>query len=50
MDAETHDQAVAGISHLPLLLSAALAEAVAGEGRRRTGRWPPGWPRAAGVT
>ncbi len=30
MDAETHDQAVAGISHLPLLLSAALAEAVAG--------------------
>jgi prephenate dehydrogenase len=30
MDAETHDQAVAGISHLPLLLSLALAEAVAG--------------------
>lgn len=30
MDAETHDVAVAGISHLPLLLSAALVEAVAG--------------------
>ncbi len=30
LDAETHDRAVAGISHLPLLLSAALAEAVAG--------------------
>lgn len=30
MDAEPHDVAVAGISHLPLLLSAALAEAVAG--------------------
>ncbi|MBI3749386.1 MAG: prephenate dehydrogenase/arogenate dehydrogenase family protein [Chloroflexi bacterium] len=31
MDAETHDRAVAAISHLPLLLSAALAEAIAGE-------------------
>ncbi|HEX7950355.1 MAG TPA: prephenate dehydrogenase/arogenate dehydrogenase family protein [Candidatus Limnocylindrales bacterium] len=30
MDAETHDLAVAGISHLPLLLSAALSESVAG--------------------
>jgi prephenate dehydrogenase len=30
VDAETHDQAVAGVSHLPLLLSAALVEAVAG--------------------
>ncbi len=30
IDASTHDEAVAGISHLPLLLSAALAEAVAG--------------------
>jgi prephenate dehydrogenase len=28
MDAVTHDQAVAGISHLPLLLAAALVEAV----------------------
>jgi prephenate dehydrogenase len=32
LDAETHDQAVAGTSHLPLLLSAALVEAVAGPG------------------
>lgn len=30
MDAEAHDRAVAGISHLPLLLAAALVEAVAG--------------------
>jgi prephenate dehydrogenase len=30
MDAYAHDRAVAGISHLPLLLAAALAEAVAG--------------------
>ena len=30
MDADAHDLAVAGISHLPLLLAAALAETVAG--------------------
>jgi prephenate dehydrogenase len=30
MDAATHDRAVAGVSHLPLLLAAALVEAVAG--------------------
>ncbi len=30
MDAATHDRAVAGISHLPLLLATALVEAVAG--------------------
>jgi prephenate dehydrogenase len=30
MDAGTHDRAVAGISHLPLVLAAALVEAVAG--------------------
>jgi prephenate dehydrogenase len=30
LDAATHDRAVAGISHLPLLLSAALVDAVAG--------------------
>ena len=30
MDAATHDAAVAGISHLPLILAAALVEAVAG--------------------
>jgi prephenate dehydrogenase len=33
MDAGTHDRAVAGISHLPLVLSAALVEAVAGTAR-----------------
>lgn len=32
MDAGTHDHAVAGISHLPLVLAAALVEAVAGVG------------------
>jgi prephenate dehydrogenase len=32
MDAGTHDRAVAGISHLPLLLAAALVETVAGPG------------------
>lgn len=30
LDASTHDRAVAGISHLPLVLAAALVEAVAG--------------------
>ena len=30
MDAEAHDQAVAGVSHLPLLLAVALVEAVVG--------------------
>jgi prephenate dehydrogenase len=30
MDAEAHDRAVAGISHLPLVVAAALVEAVAG--------------------
>ena len=44
MDAETHDQAVAGISHLPLLLSAALAEAVAGASARDD---PEGWATAS---
>lgn len=32
LEAVVHDRAVAGISHLPLLLAAALAEAVAGRG------------------
>jgi prephenate dehydrogenase len=44
MDAETHDQAVAGISHLPLLLSAALAEAVAGSDAGDAGA---GWATAS---
>jgi prephenate dehydrogenase len=32
LDATTHDRAVAGISHLPMLLAAALVDAVAGPG------------------
>jgi prephenate dehydrogenase len=44
LDAETHDQAVAGISHLPLLLSAALAEAVAGSDAGEAGA---GWATAS---
>ena len=54
MDAEAHDQAVAGISHLPLLLSAALAEAVTGTTPGEAGAgWATAardWPRAAGGT
>jgi prephenate dehydrogenase len=46
MDAVTHDRAVAGISHLPLLLAAALTEAVAGPNRTAT---PDDWPVAAGL-
>ena len=42
MDALTHDAAAAAISHLPLVVAAALAEAVAGAGVER-----PGWPAAA---
>ncbi len=43
MDAETHDTAVAAISHLPLILAASLVEAVAGppDGAAR-----PDWPQA----
>ena len=42
MGAAAHDAAAAAISHLPLLVAAALVEAVAGaEGER------PGWPAAA---
>lgn len=39
LDAATHDLAVAAISHLPLVVSAALVEAVAGPGNE-------GWPLA----
>jgi prephenate dehydrogenase len=42
LGAREHDEAVAGISHLPLVLAAALVEAVAGDGS--TDR--PGWPLA----
>jgi prephenate dehydrogenase len=44
MSAAEHDSAVAAISHLPLVLSAALVEAVAGSGR---GPSRPDWPAAA---
>jgi prephenate dehydrogenase len=44
MDAGTHDLAVAAISHLPLVLAAALVEAVAGPDAG--GASPPGWPVA----
>jgi prephenate dehydrogenase len=45
MDAGEHDRAVAAISHLPLVLAAALVEAVAGiPGRERTD-----WPVAASL-
>lgn len=39
LDAETHDRSVAGVSHLPLLLAAALVEAVAGSAGS-----PQDWP------
>lgn len=44
--AADHDRAVAGISHLPLIVAAALVEAVAGIG---TGPPNQGWPIAAGL-
>jgi prephenate dehydrogenase len=44
MDAASHDLAVAAISHLPLVIAAALVEAVAGADA--DGASPPGWPMA----
>lgn len=44
MDGVTHDRAVAGISHLPLVLAAALVEAVAGPG---SGAPRADWPVAS---
>ncbi|MEX1170794.1 MAG: prephenate dehydrogenase/arogenate dehydrogenase family protein [Chloroflexota bacterium] len=44
VDAADHDRAVAGISHLPLILAAALVESVAGGG---AGSARPDWPTAA---
>ncbi len=42
MKAEAHDQAVAAISHMPLVVSAALVEAVAGgPGRPENDEWLP---------
>jgi prephenate dehydrogenase len=46
MSADEHDAVVAGISHLPLVLSAALVEVVAGTGSRERGA---DWPRAASL-
>jgi prephenate dehydrogenase len=43
LDAKEHDEAVAGISHLPLVIAAALVESVAG----RAGATRDGWARAA---
>jgi prephenate dehydrogenase len=43
MSAEAHDAAVAAISHLPLVVSAALVEAVSGI---RGGEPDPDWPAA----
>lgn len=46
MSAHEHDTAVAAISHLPLVVAAALVEAVAGVG---DGPVRPDWPVAAGL-
>jgi prephenate dehydrogenase len=45
MDAEAHDRAVAGISHLPLVIAVALVEAVVGS----VGEAARDWPAAAGL-
>ncbi len=45
MDGPTHDEAVAGISHLPLILATALAEAVVGS----PGALRDDWPTASGL-
>ena len=47
MDAAAHDRAVAGISHLPLIVAVALVEAVVGATEARAGYG--GWPDAAGL-
>jgi prephenate dehydrogenase len=47
LDAAEHDHAVAGVSHLPLLLAAALVESVAGVG---AGAERPDWSTASGLT
>jgi prephenate dehydrogenase len=46
LGAEAHDRAVAGISHLPLIVAAALVEAVAGDDQ---GGASLDWPTAAGL-
>ena len=51
MEATTHDRAVAGISHLPLVVSAALVEAIAigGDPAGVPGSASEDWPIAAGL-
>ena len=46
LGAAAHDRAVAGISHLPLVVAAALVEAVAGNGSAGSSA---DWPTAAGL-
>jgi prephenate dehydrogenase len=48
MDAATHDRAVAGISHLPLVVAAALVEAVAGTASRPGTDWETARALSAG--
>jgi len=48
MDPDDHDAAVAAISHLPLVLSAALVEAVAGRSGQPRDGWSLAAPLAAG--
>jgi prephenate dehydrogenase len=45
MTAADHDAAVAAVSHLPLVVAAALVEAVAGDARGPR----PDWPTSAGL-
>ncbi len=48
MDAKVHDRTVAGISHLPLIVAAALVESVAGTRDRPRDDWPAAAALAAG--
>lgn len=48
MSAQAHDDAVAGISHLPLLVAAAMVEAVAGSPEAPREGWPDARRVAAG--
>jgi prephenate dehydrogenase len=48
LDAATHDRAVAGISHVPLILAAALVEGVAGASDGSREDWPQAAELAAG--
>ncbi len=46
LGAAAHDRAVAGVSHLPLIVAAALVEAISGDGR---GTVSLDWPTASGL-